>query len=82
MNVLSNVTDHEPVNARAWVKILAPYREPDNLRTSYELAVTIGPFMMLWAAMAWLVSHGYWYGMVLAIPAAGFLVRAFMIQHD
>jgi Fatty acid desaturase len=25
---------------------------------------------------------GYWVGLLLAVPAAGFLVRLFMIQHD
>jgi hypothetical protein len=25
---------------------------------------------------------GYWVGLLLAVPPAGFLVRLFMIQHD
>ena len=33
---------------------------------------------MTWAA----VEYGQWWGLVLIIPAAGFLVRLFMIQHD
>jgi len=28
------------------------------------------------------LDAGYWIGLLLAIPAAGFLVRLFMIQHD
>jgi fatty acid desaturase len=32
----------------------------------------------MWAAL----GTGYWVGLLLAVPAAGFLVRLFMIQHD
>ena len=28
------------------------------------------------------LKFGYWYALLLAVPAAGFLVRLFMIQHD
>lgn len=69
-------------NERAWVKALAAYRAPNRLRSSFELGVTIIPFAGLWA-LAWAaVSYGYWWGLVLILPAAGFLVRLFMIQHD
>jgi len=32
----------------------------------------------MWAAL----YFGYWIGLLLVVPAAGFLVRLFMIQHD
>ena len=28
------------------------------------------------------LGSGYWVGLLLAVPGAGFLVRLFMIQHD
>jgi acyl-lipid omega-6 desaturase (Delta-12 desaturase) len=34
---------------------------------------------MTWAAAHWL---GYWLALLVAVPAAGFMVRLFMIQHD
>jgi omega-6 fatty acid desaturase (delta-12 desaturase) len=47
-----------------------------------ELLVTIGAFAGLWV-LAWTVL-GFSYGLSLltAVPAAGCLVRLFMIQHD
>lgn len=41
------------------------------------------PFVALWA-LAWpAVDFGYWeLSFLLAVPAAGFLVRLFMIQDD
>jgi omega-6 fatty acid desaturase (delta-12 desaturase) len=32
--------------------------------------------------MLWSLQFGYWLTLLLAIPAAGFLVRIFIIQHD
>lgn len=67
---------------RAWTKVLAGYREPSRFRSVFELTVTVVPFVLLWA-LAWAaVAHGQWWGLVLTVPAAGFLLRLFVIQHD
>jgi omega-6 fatty acid desaturase (delta-12 desaturase) len=67
---------------RPWLKILAGYRQPNRLRSAVELAITVVPLIALWA-LAWAsVQYGYWFGLVLIVPAALFLVRLFMIQHD
>ncbi len=69
--------------ARDWTRILNGYREPSSSRSAVELAITFVPLVVLWAAM-WAAFHfvGYWLALLFAIPAAGFLVRLFMIQHD
>ena len=67
---------------RAWPKILAAYRKPRRGRSLLELMVTLIPFVALWTLAALAVHHGFWWGMALTIPAAGFLLRLFMIQHD
>jgi len=67
---------------RALTRSLARYREPNNGRSIVEILVTIVPFVLLWLSM-WLLFHlGYGLYLLAAIPAAGFLVRLFMIQHD
>jgi len=44
--------------------------------------ITAGPFAALWF-LTWLtLGVGYWLSLLVAVPAAGFLVRLFMIQHD
>ena len=63
-------------------KILAPYRQPKRLRSAVELAITIVPLIALWALTWVAVENDQWWGLVLILPAAGFLVRLFMIQHD
>ncbi|MEK1886671.1 MAG: fatty acid desaturase [Phyllobacterium sp.] len=69
-------------DARPWLKILGQYRRPHRGRSAFELAVTVVPFAVFWT-LSWLAVHyGFWWGLVLIIPAAGFLLRLFMIQHD
>ena len=53
------------------------------MRSVVELAITLLPLAALWAAAWFVYSLGYWWvSLLLAIPASGFLVRLFMIQHD
>lgn len=69
-------------SAQSWAPRLARYREPNTVRTIFEIAITAGPFLAIWAFMFVAESAGYWEVLLLSIPAAGFLVRLFMIQHD
>jgi acyl-lipid omega-6 desaturase (Delta-12 desaturase) len=70
-------------SARAWPKILNSYREPSHSRSVLELAITFVPLALLWAAAWFTYSLGFWWvSLLIAIPASGFLVRLFMIQHD
>lgn len=72
-----------PPTAFNWAQSLARFREPSNVRSSAELAISALPLATLWVA-AWLAyDFGYWWGsLLIAVPASGFLVRLFMIQHD
>jgi omega-6 fatty acid desaturase (delta-12 desaturase) len=76
-------TDSSAAEARAWAQVLARYREPSLIRSVIELTITALPLAALWVAAWFVYSCGYWWAsLLLAIPAAGFLVRLFMIQHD
>jgi omega-6 fatty acid desaturase (delta-12 desaturase) len=69
--------------ARNWSQIFLRYRQPSYGRSAIELAVSFGPLAALWVLMWLSYSFGYWWlTLLLAVPAAGFLVRLFMIQHD
>ncbi|MFY0312314.1 fatty acid desaturase [Leisingera sp. D0M16] len=68
--------------ARDWVKILAQYREPNLWRSTFELAVTVVPFLLLWALAWWSLSVSYWLTLAISVLIAAFLLRLFTIQHD
>ena len=62
---------------------LMRYHTPTLSRGAFELAVTGGPFVLLWWAMYWSIANGHaWLYCALLPLAVGFLVRLFLIQHD
>jgi acyl-lipid omega-6 desaturase (Delta-12 desaturase) len=64
------------------MQVLVHYRMPSLGRSVTELAITVGPLVLLWSLMWGALHIGYWLCLLLAVPAAGFLVRLFLIQHD
>lgn len=77
-----SIAPSEPQNARDWVAILSNYREASTLRSWIELAITLVPFVLLWAAAWWSLQVSYWLTFGLASVNAAFLLRLFAIQHD
>ena len=75
--------DFSASDARIWTQVLNRYREPSRARSVVELTITVLPLVSLWVAAWFLYSIDYWWAcLLIAIPASGFLVRLFMIQHD
>ena len=70
------------MDPRQLLRDLSQYREADTLRSLFELAVTIVPFLTLWGAMAVLLNAGHMLALALALPGGVFLLRLFLIQHD
>lgn len=70
-------------DSRRWTRILASYGKPNRARSAAELVITAVPLATLWTAAWFMFSIGHaWASLLIAVPAAGFLVRLFMIQHD
>ncbi len=66
----------------AWRKRLAAYAKPDALRATRQLAVTAFLFLACMAALLYGLDHAYWLAGLFVVPAALFVVRLFIIQHD
>ena len=75
-------TSDAAAEARRWVPILARYREPSDRRSLAEIAVTLGPFVLLWALGWWALDVSRWLAVGIALVNGAFLVRIFAIQHD
>ena len=67
---------------RRLIQALARFREPNHGRSIIEILITIVPLISLWVLMWIALDVGYGLYLLLAVPAAGLLVRLFMIQHD
>lgn len=83
MNTQANLSENVlELDARGWVKALEKYKVPNNLKAIREILLTVIPFGIIWALMYQTLSFSYLLTALLAFPAAGFLVRIFIIQHD
>ncbi|QAY77972.1 fatty acid desaturase [Sphingosinicella sp. BN140058] len=70
------------LDLREVARHVAAFRKPSSGRGIFELAVSAAPLLVLWLLMWWLLDHHYALTLILALPAAGFLLRLFLIQHD
>jgi acyl-lipid omega-6 desaturase (Delta-12 desaturase) len=65
-----------------WRQALAPYAQPHLGRGAVDLATSVVPYLALWVLMYLTLESSYLLVLALAIPAAGFLVRTFIVFHD
>lgn len=63
------------MRARAYVR-------PDDRRATWQVLNSAGPFLLVWYSMYESLRLSYALTLVLAVPAAGFLLRIFVLQHD
>ncbi|HSD33109.1 MAG TPA: fatty acid desaturase [Gemmatimonadales bacterium] len=61
---------------------LAPFRRPSTARSVWQLVSTALLLAGAWTLMYFSLGVGYWLTLLLAVPAAFFLVRLFIVQHD
>jgi omega-6 fatty acid desaturase (delta-12 desaturase) len=65
-----------------WRDALAPYERPRLGRSLMDIATSLVPYLALWAGMYLALDVSYWLVLILSVPAAGFLLRTFIIFHD
>ncbi|HYB23405.1 MAG TPA: fatty acid desaturase [Solirubrobacteraceae bacterium] len=81
MSAESRPTVGRAGEARLWREQLAPFALPDSRRAALSLATSLLPYLGLSAAIYLLLGRSP-LALGLAIPAAAFLVRSFIIFHD
>ncbi|MBZ5638073.1 MAG: fatty acid desaturase [Acidobacteriia bacterium] len=65
-----------------WKQAVAEHRKPVLRRSLVQLVDSLLPYLALWGLMIWSLHVSYWITLALAVAAAGFLVRVFIIFHD
>jgi len=76
------VTDKQTPQSSSWHKRLAPYAEPHLGRGVLDLATSVVPYLALVVAMYALLPSSLLLVLIIAVPAAGFLLRTFIVFHD
>jgi acyl-lipid omega-6 desaturase (Delta-12 desaturase) len=65
-----------------WKEGLAPYAKPRVGRSLVDIATSVAPYLALSALMYLTLNVSYLLALALAVPAAGFLVRVYIMFHD
>jgi acyl-lipid omega-6 desaturase (Delta-12 desaturase) len=69
-------------HARPWKGALERYTTPRLGRSSVDLGTALVPYLALFAATLLLQRVSVALSLLLVIPAAGFLIRVFIVFHD
>ena len=72
----------EKRTSESWRALLGPYAGPELRRSVTQILTSAPPYFLFWYASYRALDVSYWLTLVLALPAAAFLTRLFMIQHD
>ncbi len=64
------------------MKVIAEHRKPTLRRSVWQIVNTLASYFALWGLMIWTVEVSYGVTLALAVVAAGFLARTFIIFHD
>lgn len=62
--------------------MVAEYQQPDTRTSVWQVINSIGGLVVTLVLMYLSLNIGYWLTLLLAFPAAGFVTRTFIIQHD
>ena len=69
-------------NNSKWREIVARYQTPSVKSAVWQLVSSIVPLIATGFLMYWSLSVSYLLTLALALPAAGFTIRTFIIMHD
>ena len=67
---------------RTWLLRLEAYRVADDRRAVQELLITLLPLGICLCGLWVSQEHGWMLRIMATVPAAGLMMRLFMIQHD
>src|ERR1700724_4289169 len=62
--------------------LVAPFQKSSAARARWQLVNSLLPYVLLWVAMVYALAISYWLMLPIAVVAAGFLARIFIIFHD
>lgn len=76
----NNLIKEDPTNE--WIKIISKYNKPDSKKSWWQIINSVGLYIVLWVIMVMSLKVSYLITLGLAVFAAGFMVRIFIIFHD
>src|SRR5690242_11267462 len=71
-----------PSDSRLWREELAVYAHPRLGRSVVDIVTSVVPYLAVSVLMYLALDVSYLLTLALVLPAAGFLVRTFVVFHD
>jgi omega-6 fatty acid desaturase (delta-12 desaturase) len=65
-----------------WKDSVARHEQPSLRHSLFDVATSVLPYLALSVAMYLCLDVSVWITLLLAVPAAGFLLRTFIVFHD
>ncbi len=65
-----------------WRESVARHEQPSLRHSLVDIATSVVPYLALTAGMYLCLDVSVWIALALAVPAAGFLLRTFVVFHD
>lgn len=65
-----------------WDTLVAKYQISNKWKSIWQLINSFASYIIIWYLMYFTLDISYWLTLLLSLPAAGFVIRIFIIQHD
>lgn len=79
----SNIpTQNQTQDRFTWKKTVSKYQNPDPVKSWWQIGTSLVPYVAVWVLMVFSLQVSYWLTLALAVIAAGFMIRTFIIFHD
>jgi acyl-lipid omega-6 desaturase (Delta-12 desaturase) len=65
-----------------WREPIDRFAQPSVARSALDLATSVVPYLALSVLMYLALDVSYWLTLAIAVPAAGFLLRTYIVFHD
>jgi acyl-lipid omega-6 desaturase (Delta-12 desaturase) len=79
---MNPINSNSETSSFSWVKIVSQYNKPNSTKSWLQFSSGLMLYVLAWFLMYESRSISYWITLGLSIPAAGMLVRLFIIYHD
>jgi acyl-lipid omega-6 desaturase (Delta-12 desaturase) len=66
----------------SWKQAVIRYQEPMLRKSIWQIINSLVPYLALCGLMIWTLHVSYWLTLAVAVAAAGFMIRIFIIFHD
>ena len=78
----NNIEEKIRADLKGWTKIIRKYTKPSGSKALIQILNTFIPYIAIWVLMYFSLEWSYFITLGLAVIAAFFTVRIFIIQHD